>query len=81
MRLYEVHTFPERIYCYHHRVVSVGLGEFRDEVDGHNLPRVLRNRQWLKLSYGCASILLGAQTQIAGTTVGSYVAQHLGPPV
>jgi hypothetical protein len=74
MHLYKVHTFSECIHCNHHRVISIGLGEFGNEVDGHNLPQVLQNRQWLKLTYRCASILLGAQTHIAGTTVGSYVA-------
>jgi hypothetical protein len=75
-----VGLLAEGVDYYHYRVVSVRFREF-NEVDAYGVPADVRRRKRLKVTGWRLSQDLGAEAEIAGSSVLTDVPRHVWPPV
>jgi hypothetical protein len=74
-------SFAEGVDYYHYRIVSVRLQEFDYEVDTYGVPADVRCWKELEVAGRWPSQDLGAEAEIASSSVLTNVPRHVRPPV
>ena len=65
----KVSSLGDRVYNYHHCVMTRRLREFSYEVNTNGVPRCIRERERVKLPDWIVSLSLGPEAQVAGRDI------------